>query len=151
MKSEGLSASRLAEILESQPSRISHILSGRNNPSFDMLQKILRRFPQINPDWLLLDSSEIYRSGERNSSLSSALGSGDSPIDLFGDGTTQIIEPTPSASGQRVENLEGVIGENINQNFAPNFAQFERAGTTVERVIIFYSDNTFCSYNSRQK
>ena len=44
------------------PSGISHILSGRNKPGFDLLQKILRRFPRINPDWLLLDSPQMYRS-----------------------------------------------------------------------------------------
>ena len=64
MKSEKLSSSRLAEILEIQPSSISHILSGRNKPSFDFLVKILRRFPTLNPDWLLLDAEQMYRSNE---------------------------------------------------------------------------------------
>ena len=44
MKSEGLTSSRMAEILGIQPSGISHILAGRNKPGFDLLQKILRRF-----------------------------------------------------------------------------------------------------------
>ncbi len=61
MKSEGLSTTRLAEILEIQPSAVSHLVSGRNKPGYDLLQKILRRFPQINPDWLLLDSDVPYR------------------------------------------------------------------------------------------
>lgn len=61
MKSEGLTPSRLAEILEIQPSGISHLVSGRNKPGFDLLQKILARFPKINPDWLLLDSDQMYR------------------------------------------------------------------------------------------
>ena len=52
MKSEGLTSSRMAEILGIQPSGISHILAGRNKPGFDLLQKILRRFPRVNPDWL---------------------------------------------------------------------------------------------------
>ena len=43
MKSEGLTSSRMAEILGIQPSGISHILAGRNKPGFDLLQKILRR------------------------------------------------------------------------------------------------------------
>ena len=50
MKSEGLTSSRMAEILGIQPSGISHILAGRNKPGFDLLQKILRRFPRVNPD-----------------------------------------------------------------------------------------------------
>ena len=62
MKSEGLKPSQLAEILEINPAGISHILAGRNKPSFELLQKILRRFPRINPDWLLLDSGSMYRS-----------------------------------------------------------------------------------------
>ena len=61
MQTEGLTSSRLAELLETQPSSISHLLSGRNKPSFDLIQKILRRFPRINPDWLLLDSERMFR------------------------------------------------------------------------------------------
>ncbi len=72
MKSEGLTSSRLAEMLEVQPSGISHILSGRNKPGFDFLQKILRRFPQINPDWLLLDSGAMYRAMQGEMSANQA-------------------------------------------------------------------------------
>ncbi len=63
IKNEGLTASRFAEMLEIQPAGVSHILAGRNKPSFDLLQKILRRFPKVNPDWLLLDSEQMYRDG----------------------------------------------------------------------------------------
>ena len=61
MKNEGLKPSQLAEQLEINPAGISHILAGRNKPGFDLLQKILRRFPRINPDWLVLDSDKMYR------------------------------------------------------------------------------------------
>lgn len=61
MKSEGLKPSQLADLLEINPAGISHILAGRNKPSFELLQKILRRFPRISPDWLLLDSGSMYR------------------------------------------------------------------------------------------
>ena len=70
MKSQKLSSSRLAEILEIQPSSISHILSGRNKPSFDFLVKILRRFPTLNPDWLLLDSDQMYRTSDESTPIS---------------------------------------------------------------------------------
>ncbi|MFI3258565.1 MAG: helix-turn-helix transcriptional regulator [Rikenellaceae bacterium] len=61
MKSEGLTTTRFAEILGIQPSTVSHLVSGRNKPGYDLLQKILRRFPRINPDWLLLDLGEPLR------------------------------------------------------------------------------------------
>ena len=50
MKSEGLTSSRLAEILGTGASNISHIISGRSKPGYDLLRKILLSFPQINPD-----------------------------------------------------------------------------------------------------
>ena len=58
MKSEGLTSSRLAEILGTGASNISHIISGRSKPGYDLLRKILLSFPQINPDWLLLDGEQ---------------------------------------------------------------------------------------------
>ena len=68
MKSEQLTMTKFAELLGIQPSGISHILSGRNNASLDMVKKVLRRFPQINPDWLLLDKEEMYRTERPNQS-----------------------------------------------------------------------------------
>ena len=61
LKNKGLTATSLARLLEIQPSGLSHILSGRNKPSFDLVVKILKAFPDLNPDWLLLDSAEIFR------------------------------------------------------------------------------------------
>ena len=61
MQREGLKPGQLADLLDTSPAIISHILSERNKPSLDLLCKILRRFPQINPDWLLLDDPNLYR------------------------------------------------------------------------------------------
>jgi transcriptional regulator with XRE-family HTH domain len=60
---EGLSASKFAETVGVQPSGISHILSGRNKPGYDLIVKILENFPHINPDWLLLGKRSMYRDG----------------------------------------------------------------------------------------
>lgn len=103
MKSEGLTSSRLAEILEIQPSGISHIVSGRNKPGFDLLQKILRRFPRINPDWLLLDSDVMYRDPqESDASVASPSAADPLPFDLFGLGG--------SGDGAVAQNFEGQQG-----------------------------------------
>ena len=61
MEMEKLSASRLAEILGVQPATISHIISGRNKPSFEFIEKMLLRFPKVNPEWFLLGKGSAYR------------------------------------------------------------------------------------------
>ena len=58
---ENLRPGQLAERLDVNPASISHILKGRNKPGIEFLQKILRAFPTLNPDWLLLDSPQMYR------------------------------------------------------------------------------------------
>ena len=52
LKTKDISASKFADEIGVQRSSISHILSGRNNPSLDFIQKILKRFPDINSDWI---------------------------------------------------------------------------------------------------
>ena len=47
LKNKGLNATSLARMLEIQPSGLSHILSGRNKPSFDLVVKILKAFPDV--------------------------------------------------------------------------------------------------------
>jgi transcriptional regulator with XRE-family HTH domain len=53
---KGISPSSFADALEIQRSSVSHILSGRNKPSLDIIQRILRIFPDIDRDWLLFDN-----------------------------------------------------------------------------------------------
>ncbi len=48
-----ISATRFAEEIGVQRSSISHILSGRNKPSYDFILKVLEKYPGIDPYWLL--------------------------------------------------------------------------------------------------
>lgn len=49
----GLSPSEFADRIGVQRSSISHIVSGRNKPSIDFLEKILAEFPDIDLKWLI--------------------------------------------------------------------------------------------------
>ncbi len=58
---EGLSPSQFADKLGVQRSGVSHLLSGRNKPSFEFINKMLVTFPKINPDWLITGNGKAYR------------------------------------------------------------------------------------------
>ena len=53
MESEGLKSSALADSIGVNRATISHILSGRNKPSIDFLEKLLNTYPNINANWLI--------------------------------------------------------------------------------------------------
>lgn len=53
MKMNNLSAAAFADRVGVQRSSISHIMSGRNKPSLDFIQKTVKSFPRVNGDWLV--------------------------------------------------------------------------------------------------
>ena len=55
-----LSSSALAEKMGIQRSGISHIMAGRNKPSYDFLVTLLEKFPDLNANWLLGDDKNMY-------------------------------------------------------------------------------------------
>lgn len=138
MHSEGLTSSRLAEILEIQPSGISHLLAGRNKPGFDLLQKMLRRFPQINPDWLLLDSEDMYRK--------------DAAITASSDATRQISqnESLSTSEPSLPLNSDSPQGHQTDGNATGTEPVVPvRLHGNIVRIVVFYDDHTFESYLSK--
>jgi transcriptional regulator with XRE-family HTH domain len=61
LKNENKSSAQLAEEIGVQASGISHILSGRNNPSLDFVLKMLEKYQFLSTDWLLFGKGSIYK------------------------------------------------------------------------------------------
>lgn len=55
-----LTSNSFAQEINVNRSTISHILSGRNKPSVEVLQKILKRFSDVSSEWLLLGVGQIH-------------------------------------------------------------------------------------------
>ena len=136
MASEQLTASRFAELLGIQPSGVTHLLGGRNKPSFDLVQKILRRFPHINPDWLLLDSEQMYRADAELTNDQS-------------NQTSNEVAETPV----NVEKISATQNTTISEGSTSANNSIERLATigavnrkNVKRVIVLFDDHTFESF-----
>jgi len=56
-----LTPAHFAEIVGVQRSGISHILSGRNNPSLDFIQKMIDKFPDLNIEWLITGKGDMFK------------------------------------------------------------------------------------------
>lgn len=59
MEQHQLSASAFAEKIGVQRSSISHLLSGRNKPSLDLLVKIEANFEEVSFEWLLKGNENL--------------------------------------------------------------------------------------------
>lgn len=60
LRAKNITARQFAEEIGIQPSGMSHILGGRNNPSLDFAVKVLKRYPEIDANWLLLGRGAMY-------------------------------------------------------------------------------------------
>jgi transcriptional regulator with XRE-family HTH domain len=53
LKMHNLTPSAFADQIGVQRSNVSHVISGRNKPSLDFLEKIISTFPRVNAHWLI--------------------------------------------------------------------------------------------------
>jgi len=128
LRKENKSAAHLAEEIGVQPSGISHILSGRNKPSLDFVIKMLERYPYIRTDWLLFGKGAMYME--------------QSMQDLFTD-QADIKDNRPSPSGPDDKLSEPVIKED---HLREPEADAKVRNLAVERIVWFYSNNSFREY-----
>lgn len=61
LRMENKTSAQFAEEIGVQPSGISHIISGRNNPSLDFIIKMLEKYSFLSTDWLLFGKGSMYK------------------------------------------------------------------------------------------
>jgi len=159
LKTKNISASKFADEIGVQRSSISHILSGRNNPSLDFIQKILKRFPDISSSWILTGTGTMYNTPNL---FSNALEENEE--DLIEKFITEPIKELNSESTNiPKENREEeyYIKENVKhvKNFKkkppldsiqeeiPVYYNNNRSRKKIERIIIFYDDKSYREYH----
>ena len=113
MEAEGMNAKQFSKEVGISQGTLSNIMSGRNNPSLDVLQAVLNRFRTIQSDWLILGIGAMYRPN------------GDGPQTALFDiapvepSSTEIVPPP-------TEEKKVVVAEK-----------------QVKRIIICYTDGTY--------
>jgi len=124
---EQLSPARFADILGVQRSGISHILSGRNKPGFDLMEKILIKFPDINAEWLITGKGKMYKETAAPLLFSDHISSSalEKEPNLFSN-IPPIKQPVPQPAPQEKITTE------------------ERR---ISKIIILYTDKSFSEYH----
>ncbi len=146
-----LSPSVFADTIGVKRASVSHILSGRNNPSLDFVQKILAKYPALNPDWILSGSGNIWREGEKPANATAnniATKSGEAPelARLFDEMEEEKDLSTESMVSKSVDTKQekGRIGSKEKSREIPVKVETpSKSGKKAVKVIILYNDNTF--------
>ncbi|MDR1673511.1 MAG: helix-turn-helix domain-containing protein [Bacteroidales bacterium] len=142
MVSEGLTATMLADEMGIQRSGISHILSGRNYPSFDFLQKLLARFPRLNAEWIILGIGDMYKPAADRHNTGTPL------EDLFTLPETKQTIPSPVLSQATTAKNTPEASPVENENPYPQdmLPPVKTRSKTVEKIVVMYIDKSFSVY-----
>lgn len=136
MDKENLSAAKFADELDINRAVISHILNGRNNPSLDVVTKILSQKEYINAKWLLNGDGPMYKEGH---DISNSL---QKERDLFDvDEINRVDSEEQIKYGEEKELTLPIIERNNIDT--QQYKTTSAATRKIKQIIIYYSDNTF--------
>ena len=135
---ENLTSAQLADKLEIGRPRLSHILAGRNMPSYEFIKVFLEKFPQISPEWLITGKGKPYKS------------------QIPGTATPSGPDPAPNPAPNSAKEPLQEPGENIASDvlFPDNAPQTpvygHRQRSKIKRITILYEDGSFEEITPRQ-
>jgi transcriptional regulator with XRE-family HTH domain len=127
MEKQGLSPARFADEIGVQRSNVSHIISGRNNPSYDLIVKILTKYKFLSAEWLLRGIGDMLVSETSNVSTKSAAKLDAVQGNIFEQNLSKNVTPEPKTEPVQVPTI------------AVNATKDKR----IERIILVFDDKTF--------
>jgi len=140
-----MTPSQFADRIKVQRPTLHHILSGRNNPSLDVVLKIHEAFPQVNLDWLMTGTGDGPVSVPSSFNESEkATGNADSTLfpDIFVGGAKGSINPVFQPEGRKARKYSNPRGGEEPVEKAENSATTPSKPEITE-VVVFYSDGSF--------
>lgn len=138
---EHLSPSKFADEVGLNRPAVSHILSGRNKPGFDALQRILQRFPRLNASWLITGEGEMYARNDKADTQGSLMfAEEDENADNWAGEHESFKETGVKTVVNTIKTIE-------NQQNSISIA----AAAKVKKIAVFYTDNTYEEFIPLQK
>ncbi len=167
VKTKNLTSAEFADAIGVQPSNISHIMSGRNRPSLDLVMKVLKKYPEIRSEWLINGVGSmtkdygLFNEEDKGKSEKKSVNIVQQEL-LFDPASEQNLEPNLKTEEElskknliEKENPENEILEDpIDEKHFPKSHYQERKRTDtqinslkkIEKIVIFYEDRTFREY-----
>ncbi len=134
LAAENITQAQFADTINVVRASVSHILSGRNNPSYDFIKAMMASYPNLNMEWLMFGKGKMYKDAQ-NSDFDlfpheedlAALPATPQESDII-DHETDLIEPT----------LPSTDINTLNNTPKPSVKQRK-----VSKIIILFDDGTY--------
>ena len=126
-----VSASGFADSIGVQRSALSHLMSGRNKPSLDLIMKIVESYPEVDMYWLLNGKGNFPKENVPEIKPGPPTLSKSQATDLF-------------SSNDNPE--ENAVANNAMEEQSHKIDKSQSSSTDIEYIAVFYKDGTFKKY-----
>ena len=139
LKQKNLTSAKFADEIGVQRSSISHVLSGRNKPGLEFIQKILKTYPEISSDWILFGKGNMMSDQENESDVQR----GRIENDLF---TAKLSEEDKKAQVSDIEKIKNIDSTTSTLLNKQKISSKNEVKKEIEKIIVFYTDDSFRQY-----
>ncbi len=154
MESKHMTQQVFAQFLEMSPASLSSIYNDRTKPTLNIVEAIKKKIPNINTDWLMFGSGDMYVAASTPISTPQEV-SKPTENGLF-DSVPSVLDfdtmpaPTPQTSPQANSSFNSV------KSTHPNFQREEvkiadKPQRRVVEIRVFYDDQTWESFSPSKK
>ncbi len=160
ISTKNMTNAEFADAIGVQPSNISHVMSGRNKPSLDLVMKILKRFPELRSEWLISGKGSMTKefnlfgfeeeAGSKKTRRATAVETdkatrGELVAKISQASAAKSAENEPQAA-QKEEDEVVKAGGQKNEEPAQKSDPHKNTGKPIEKIVVFYADRSFREY-----
>lgn len=147
MEFKGITAAELADSIGVQRSNVTHVLKARNKPSFQFIEKLLQVYPELNAKWLLLGTGKMVDGPSKERTLFDQVT--ETPSAPAIKETEKADEKVAVAEPSVIESTNVINHQETKKKMPTEEVQdqFFSSEKSIERLIVFYKDQTFKVYN----
>ena len=142
IRAQNLTASQFAEKMQIQPANVSHLLSGRNKPSFEFLVKLKEVFPEYSFDWIILGKKPITINNPNPELFPSV--EKENKSEVKNDNMT--VNRSISAQVDMNQSVAGDVRDSVQ---TADFGAVAANAARISKIIVVYDDDTFKVLNNK--
>jgi len=158
-----LTPASLAEQIGINRSNLTHLFSGRNQPSLELAKKILHCYPDIKTEWLIMGVGEMFRNSEEKEFQIQMQNEKKVQTEVVKPNLFSTVLPS-SETNITTRELRVAEKKEVNEQIS-NSSEIEKKATStftkpekelplphpslqVTKIVFFYSDNSFEIFHS---
>jgi len=133
LAAENITQAQFADRINVVRASVSHVLAGRNNPSFDFIKAMMAQYPNLNIEWLMFGKGKMYKESHPSPSAAQEI--------LFPE---ELSDTLFSVQDSQPEiKMEEPVESSTALNTLVEHTQINVTQRKVSKIIVLFDDGTF--------